>query len=526
MASAYRWAKSQIAYGEKTQTLSGQITVAQAAIYYSPQAPVRNGDSYTWGTDPNGFYAGSSGLQLGNVYVATNENSFSDYYKAETGVIYAGSRGYGDIYFYAWTGASTANLIYTYIAPIPGDFVEYVYSTDQNAYPTDGVSGNYYYNAKTEIPLTTILTAPTEVMQGNQAILEWTAVDVPGVSYVLERNADNGGWTQIYSGAALTYTDTVGTWTSVQYRVKAGMSGVYGEYATSAAIPVVSASALVISGTDGDLGTLTGPVSYTVSSDTDNDITVTEEVNGVILRTYTTASGVQQSIPIPDLPTGSGSITIKASVQATAGTVNQTRNWTYTKTAPTFPSEPFDISILSKGGKTQFPLTLAEAVKMPYGHMLDDFSKYWWKRIGRIYSYQKLTSETYTIGYIDATYYYSRSEPKKNKTQFVLENPVTVQYTDGVQVDVILTQAASSGPIYLQNQVSNTGGYYVPQGTQFSLGPVSGSNYPVNFTGTPESYSYFGLTFTESTDYVVSGNRNAYPDSGESDGYEYEAIYF
>lgn len=210
------------------------------------------------------------------------------------------------------------------------------------------------------------ITAPDLSMQNQPADISWSAVDGAD-GYILERNADNGGWTQIYSGANLTYTDTIGTWSTVQYRVKAGISDVYGDYTTSEAISVVAASALVISGTDSDLGTLTAPVGYSVSSDTGNTITVTEEVNGVILRTYTATSGQQQSIAIPDLPTGSGSIVITASVQASSGAVNQTRTWSYTKTAPTFPSGPFDISTLSKSGKKQFPLTLAEAVKMPLG---------------------------------------------------------------------------------------------------------------------------------------------------------------
>lgn len=210
------------------------------------------------------------------------------------------------------------------------------------------------------------ITAPILAMQSQTAEISWSAVDGAD-SYILERNADNGGWTQIYSGANLSYTDTIGAWSTVQYRVKAGISSVYGDYATSDAISVVAASALVISGTNGDLGTLTGPVQYSVSSDTGNAISVTETVNGVALRTYTTASGAQQSIAIPDLPTGSGSIVVTASVQVSSGTVNQTRNWTYTKTAPAFPSGPFDIAKLTKGGKLQFPFTLAEAIKFPLG---------------------------------------------------------------------------------------------------------------------------------------------------------------
>ena len=105
-------------------------------------------------------------------------------------------------------------------------------------------------------------TTPSQVMQGQTIPLSWTA-SAAANTYILQRNVNGGGWTQIYSGGNTSYTDTPqSNWTTVQYRVQAGANGSYGAYATSASIPVISASALVISGTDGDLGTLTSDVPF------------------------------------------------------------------------------------------------------------------------------------------------------------------------------------------------------------------------------------------------------------------------
>ena len=221
------------------------------------------------------------------------------------------------------------------------------------------------------------IAVPDTTMQDNTLPVSWTAVDGAD-AYVLERSADSGAWTQVYSGAELSYTDTAGAWSTVQYRVKAGASGVYGDYTTSAAVTVVLASTCTISGEDGDLGTLTGDIVYTAMTSTSEPITVTETVNGTVLRTFQPVSGAQQRISVMDLPTGSGTAVIKAECSG----VSVTRTWTYTKAAADFPAAgtPFDIALLSKGGRVQFPQTLAECVRMPGGTMLDRYTQHWWKR--------------------------------------------------------------------------------------------------------------------------------------------------
>lgn len=203
------------------------------------------------------------------------------------------------------------------------------------------------------------LTAPSQAMQGQSIPISWTA-SANADSYQLQRNTGSG-WSTIYTGPNLTFTDTAGSWSTVQYQVAAGLGGEYGEYATSAAITVISASALVISGSDTDLGTITADIPYTVTSDTGNQITHTLTVNGVQFATATEASGVAHSIPVMELPTGTGTIVITASVQATNGPVTATRTWTYTKAPISFP-DAAGVGVLQKNGQNFLPATLAELV--------------------------------------------------------------------------------------------------------------------------------------------------------------------
>lgn len=208
----------------------------------------------------------------------------------------------------------------------------------------------------------TALNVPIQVMQGRQITVSWSAVDGAS-SYILERKANtDAGWVQVYSGANTSFEEAVGTWTSVQYRVKSLANGKYGDYTTSTSVSVVPLSALVISGSDGSLGTLTNDVQYSVSSSGTSTLTVTETINGVNTRTYTATNGAENKISVVDLPTGTGTIKITASTNPGSGVVTVTRNWTYSKTAPTFANAG-STAQLQWYGKNIFPLTLLECVR-------------------------------------------------------------------------------------------------------------------------------------------------------------------
>lgn len=210
-------------------------------------------------------------------------------------------------------------------------------------------------------PAPSSITTPSLAMQGQSINVSWSAVGSAD-SYILQRKADSGEWTQVYAGTATSYTDTAGSWSTVQYQVCGVFDGTNGAFAQSEVITVAPASALVISGTDGDLGTITADIPYSVATDTGNQISLTRTVNGAQVASLTVSTGFSYNIPVLELPTGTNTIVITASVQATSGQVTVTRTWTYTKAAQTFPGSG-GVAQLTQNGQNVFPMTLAEAVK-------------------------------------------------------------------------------------------------------------------------------------------------------------------
>ena len=187
------------------------------------------------------------------------------------------------------------------------------------------------------------LNVPGTILAGGSPAISWTAstdqnTPAQAVSYILERATNGGGFVQIYSGSALSFTDSVaaGT-TTVQYRVRAqNTSGVASANNTGSVVNVINNSPPTITGSDGDLGNQTGPFSqgYTVTDpDVGDTITVTERLNGVQIRQYTATSGQAQTLQVTQamfLAIGGGTqtLTVTASDQHNA---TATRTWTFTR---------------------------------------------------------------------------------------------------------------------------------------------------------------------------------------------------
>lgn len=248
------------------------------------------------------------------------------------------------------------------------------------AYDGENLSSGYTTSPTRSVvnaPDVPVLTVPELAMEGQTVPVSWTAA-THATGYTLERKAStDADWTQVYFGQALGSSETAGAWSWVQYRVKATGEEADSAWATSGEIPVVSASALVISGQDGDLGTLVNDVPYSVSSDTGNQIALELRVNGALWTALEVSSGYAQSIPVIDLPTGAGTIDILATVQASTGAVSAARAWTYTKTPVTTSAGPCDVVEWQDAtGAVKFPVTLAEAVRIPGGKMLDQVTQF------------------------------------------------------------------------------------------------------------------------------------------------------
>lgn len=236
---------------------------------------------------------------------------------------------------------------------------------------SNGQWGDYVTGTASQVLLSPTLTVPSLAMQGQQITPNWTAIDGAD-SYTLQRKSSaDEDWVEVYSGVDTSYTETVGMWTSVQYRVQAVFDETPGGWAISDSIPVISASALVISGQDGDLGTLVNDVPYTISTDTGNAIKIKTTVNGAVILGGTVTSGTSERIPVLDLVSGSGTIVIEANVETDSGPVSAVRTWTYHKAPITFPNAGSPAQ-LTKEGKNIWPKTLAECVRLPGGRTLDE----------------------------------------------------------------------------------------------------------------------------------------------------------
>ena len=233
------------------------------------------------------------------------------------------------------------------------------------AQDANGQWSTYTMGNSAQVLPTPVLTVPSLAMQGQEITVNWTSVE-GSTSYTLQRKANTDtDWVEVYTGQDLEFTEEVGGWSTVQYRVQAVFSVGPGGWGTSKVIPVVSASALVISGQDGDLGTLTADVPYTVSTDTGKPITVERKVNGQVVASIEASSNFAYDIPIYDLPTGAGTITLTCSVTPEGqAPVQAERKWTYYKAPVLFPQTGSTAQI-TKEGKNIYPLTIAEAVRTP-----------------------------------------------------------------------------------------------------------------------------------------------------------------
>ena len=125
-------------------------------------------------------------------------------------------------------------------------FVEYVYSENASAYPNGGNSGGYYYDQRTTVISPTnpsSITFGTPKAGESLTITAGASTDVVGsgsLTYVFERQIDNGSWTQVAATYNKTITDGVpGSGEYINYRVKArDKNGVESNYYTGTKKPI------------------------------------------------------------------------------------------------------------------------------------------------------------------------------------------------------------------------------------------------------------------------------------------------
>lgn len=209
------------------------------------------------------------------------------------------------------------------------------------------------------------------VVGGQQCTITWTAATDPDgtvASYQLERQTDNGDtWTQIYSGADLTYTDTINAdWATVNYRVKAtDDDGDSGPYATGT-MQTVNDGWLYFSGPPSDMGEQPAPFNFVFSigstgATSASSIAVTVIYDDETIYTGTVTSAQQITLPIDTRLTYAGDHDIIVTATA-SGFLAVTQQCDFTVPSVTLPNGGAAGIMEDDAGKPYYPATLARFV--------------------------------------------------------------------------------------------------------------------------------------------------------------------
>lgn len=326
--------------------LQGSDTIDAASVTYSNQAPM-GGQPITITVAPS----------TGNVYGGTIRYTYQ--------VQLSGG---------SWTTIATDNTATSQQYTIPAgttSFAARVLASD-----TWGFS-SADYTTGTTLTVTNNLppTAPAsitigDVLGGESCTITWeAATDSDGTiaSYQLERQTDNGDvWTQIYSGLALTYDDTINSeWATVNYRVRAvDDDGDAGPYATGT-MKTVNDGWLYFSGPAADMGDKPAPFDFVfaVGSTTEGITAINVQVvlDDVSIYTGTPDAAEQVTIPVDTrlMYEGEHVFVITAEKENLLGL---TQVCTFTVPAITLPDGGAMVQLYNDDGRAVFPLTLGRAV--------------------------------------------------------------------------------------------------------------------------------------------------------------------
>ena len=209
-----------------------------------------------------------------------------------------------------------------------------------------------------------------DVLGGQQCTITWgAATDSDGTidHYELERQVDNGDtWTQIFSGNALTYSDTINSeWATVNYRVRAVDDDAEPGPYTTGTMQTVNAGWLYFSGPAADMGDKPAPfdVGCSIGSTTPDvtDISVEVLLDDEIIYTGTPDAAEQVSVHIDTrlMFAGEHVLVITAEKQNLLGLDQEC---TFNIPAVTLPDGGRMVQLYNDEGQPVFPLTLGRAV--------------------------------------------------------------------------------------------------------------------------------------------------------------------
>lgn len=201
-------------------------------------------------------------------------------------------------------------------------------------------NGNYEFQWNAAPSAPSGISVPSSCYSGQNINISWgkaTDPDGDAITYIVERSANSGSYTQVTTTAGLTFAETVSTsWNALRYRVKARDSfGNESAYITSGTAAVIHNQPPAISGQNADLGIKGEGFThkYTVTDPDGDTVTVVETVDSTTLRTYAPTLGQENTATVAGndfTALSKGAHTLKITATDTAGNITP-RTLTFTK---------------------------------------------------------------------------------------------------------------------------------------------------------------------------------------------------
>ena len=244
------------------------------------------------------------------------------------------------------------------------------------AYDSYGYESGYTTSETRELTHNAIPTSPenlqvTNVMVGEQVTITWEAsTDSDGTiaSYTVERSVNESGYESIYTGTALTTTDTIANeWATVSYRVKAtDNEGADSPYTTGQTYTLQSGM-LYLAGQPSDMGVQDKPFVFSFTPKVTGETTpyllnIIVTHNGkTVLSTDTGYTNTEYDVPIDVRTSKFGSNVITVKVDSTSY-IPIDDTFTYTVSEISFPDGGAIVTLQDSTGSAIFPQTLANSV--------------------------------------------------------------------------------------------------------------------------------------------------------------------
>lgn len=185
------------------------------------------------------------------------------------------------------------------------------------AYDSEGLESAWRTSAQVAVINNTAptvpgsITVPEAVQGGRPLTISWGASSDGEnnlAGYSLERQVDGGDWAAVYSGDQLSFTDSVTKgWLSVAYRVRAfDTASAYSGFAISETRQINNNTPPAITceypgNTPLGVKSEGFEISYSVSDEEGDQVSVSEAVDGAALRTFTAELGVENSFALGGL---------------------------------------------------------------------------------------------------------------------------------------------------------------------------------------------------------------------------------